>query len=190
MSYVNYAQGWLVSCVSQLPHAGIVGGECVAAVAGGINAILWHDLSAGICQLQVCSWSVSLTQPAATLSHPKHSLFQSGKGTAVGRAVLFCCADATRPFWWCCKYCLLLRAKSIVPTSQALSTVGRCQTFEATADGYGRGEAFTAAIFREASGSDALPLALVKGSAVNQDGRSSSLTAPNGPSQQVSTDAP
>lgn len=37
--------------------AGIIGGESVAAVAGGINAILWHDLSSGICQLQVCSFS-------------------------------------------------------------------------------------------------------------------------------------
>lgn len=33
--------------------AGILGGESNAAIAGGINAILWHDLSAGICQLQV-----------------------------------------------------------------------------------------------------------------------------------------
>ena len=70
--------------------------------------------------------------------------------------------------------------------------MGRCQTFEATADGYGRGEGFVALLLQRPkqhskSGSDKpVPaLAMVRGSAVNQDGRSSSLTAPNGPSQQV-----
>lgn len=67
---------------------------------------------------------------------------------------------------------------------QALSNAGRCQTFETSADGYGRGEGFTAVVLRQA-GSASDSLAIVRGSAVNQDGRSSSLTAPNGPSQQV-----
>ena len=76
---------------------------------------------------------------------------------------------------------------------QALSRVGRCQTFEATADGYGRGEGFVALLLQNPASSHhsdaanpAPALAVVCGSAVNQDGRSSSLTAPNGPSQQVS----
>ena len=68
---------------------------------------------------------------------------------------------------------------------QALSPVGRCQTFEASADGYGRGEGFTAVAMRQAGTVAEGILAIVRGSAVNQDGRSSSLTAPNGPSQQV-----
>ncbi len=34
-------------------YAGIIGGECAAALAGGINMMLWHDVTAGICQLQV-----------------------------------------------------------------------------------------------------------------------------------------
>ena len=67
---------------------------------------------------------------------------------------------------------------------QALSRAGRCMSFEATADGYGRGEAF-AVVVLAAPGMLASCLALVVGTAVNQDGRSSSLTAPNGPSQQV-----
>ncbi|KAK9834736.1 hypothetical protein WJX74_008822 [Apatococcus lobatus] len=69
---------------------------------------------------------------------------------------------------------------------QALSPVGRCKTFDATGDGYGRGEGFAVAVLRslqeDATTEDA-PTAIVRGSAVNQDGRSSSLTAPNGPSQ-------
>ena len=70
--------------------------------------------------------------------------------------------------------------------TQALSPVGRCKSFEASADGYGRGEGFNAIVMQAAglSGGD-LTLALIQGSAVNQDGRSSSLTAPNGPAQQV-----
>ena len=77
---------------------------------------------------------------------------------------------------------------------QALSPVGRCQTFEAAADGYGRGEGFASVVmcqagtlpdWRENAEQMLLPMAVVAGSAVNQDGRSSSLTAPNGPSQTV-----
>jgi acyl transferase domain-containing protein len=65
---------------------------------------------------------------------------------------------------------------------QALSPVGRCQTFSAAADGYGRGEGCTVAVLQRRCG-DGDPVAVVCGTGVNQDGRSSSLTAPNGPAQ-------
>ena len=71
---------------------------------------------------------------------------------------------------------------------QALSSVGRCKSFEASADGYGRGEGFNALVLQSpglSNGKGNIALALAIGSAVNQDGRSSSLTAPNGPAQQV-----
>jgi len=64
---------------------------------------------------------------------------------------------------------------------QALSPVGRCKTFEASADGYGRGEGFAALLLAPQRSAQAL--AVVTATAVNQDGRSSSLTAPNGLSQ-------
>lgn len=67
-------------------------------------------------------------------------------------------------------------------TMGALSSVSRCKTFDASADGYGRGEG--AAVFVILPKSHcATAIALIKGSSVNQDGRSSGLTAPNGPSQ-------
>lgn len=42
-------------CCSEPVHlvAGILGGESAAALAGGINIMLWHDVTAGICALQV-----------------------------------------------------------------------------------------------------------------------------------------
>src|SRR4051812_26642398 len=67
---------------------------------------------------------------------------------------------------------------------QALSPVGRCKTFDSSADGYGRGEGFATAVLAPLTSLLASrPMALIRGSAVNQDGRSSGLTAPNGPAQ-------
>lgn len=72
---------------------------------------------------------------------------------------------------------------------QALSAVGRCRSFDASGDGYGRGEGFAVAVLLPATpGSNAQQapaLAVVLATAVNQDGRSSSMTAPNGPSQST-----
>jgi acyl transferase domain-containing protein len=70
---------------------------------------------------------------------------------------------------------------------QAVSPDGRCKTFDATANGYVRGEGCGVVILKRLS--DALQdgnriLAVVKGSAINQDGKSSGLTAPNGIAQQ------
>ena len=59
-----------------------------------------------------------------------------------------------------------------------------CRTFDAAADGYGRGEGCVVIVLGPAdTGPVPGTFAAVLGSAVNQDGRSSSLTAPNGPSQ-------
>lgn len=80
----------------------------------------------------------------------------------------------------------LLSSKTHVKISalQALSPVGRCKTFDVSADGYGRGEGFVAAVLVPLLGSSAGLLAVVHGSAVNTAGRSSGLTAPSGPAQQ------
>lgn len=70
------------------------------------------------------------------------------------------------------------------------SHLGRCFTYNFSADGYARGEATASAglklhTFDRETGD----LGLLAGSQVNQDGRSASLTAPNGPSQERCTQA-
>lgn len=66
-----------------------------------------------------------------------------------------------------------------------LSATGRCLTFDASANGYVRGEGAGSVVIKRVA--DALEDSRcdLVGIAVNQDGRSSTLTAPNGPSQQI-----
>ena len=84
---------------------------------------------------------------------------------------------------------LILTPELTITFSQArmLSPDGHCKTFDASADGYVRGEGCGVVVLKRLS--DALRdgdniLALIRGSAVNQDGRSNGLTAPNGLAQQ------
>ncbi|SEU29053.1 type I polyketide synthase [Stigmatella erecta] len=71
---------------------------------------------------------------------------------------------------------------------QALASDGRCKTFDASADGYVRGEGCGVLVLKRLSDAqrdgDSI-LALIRGSAVNHDGASGGLTVPNGPSQQA-----
>ncbi len=70
----------------------------------------------------------------------------------------------------------------------ALSPDGRCKTFDATADGYGRGEGVGIVVLKRLSDAQAASdrvYAVIRGSAVNHDGRSNGLTAPNGLAQEA-----
>jgi acyl transferase domain-containing protein/SAM-dependent methyltransferase len=85
---------------------------------------------------------------------------------------------------------VMLSADAHIALTKArmISPDGRCKTFDAAADGYGRGEGAAAIVLRRLSDAKAQGervLAVIRGSAVNQDGRSSGLTSPNGPAQEV-----
>lgn len=58
----------------------------------------------------------------------------------------------------------MLSAETAVKISQlqALSPVGRCQTFGAQADGYGRGEGFAVIALAATSNSGDAPVAVIK----------------------------
>ena len=69
-----------------------------------------------------------------------------------------------------------------------MSPEGRCKTFDASANGFVRGEGCGLVVLkrlRDAVVAGDNVLALLVGSAVNQDGRSSGITAPNGPAQEA-----
>jgi amino acid adenylation domain-containing protein len=85
---------------------------------------------------------------------------------------------------------LLLAPELTMTFSQArmMAADGRCKTFDASADGYVRGEGCGVVVLKRLSDAqrDGDPiLALIRGSAVNQDGHSNGLTAPNGLAQQA-----
>lgn len=71
--------------------------------------------------------------------------------------------------------------------SGALAPDGRCKTFDASADGYGRGEGCAVLVLKrlaDAQRDGDRVLALVRGSAVSQDGRTSGIMAPNSAAQE------
>ena len=72
--------------------------------------------------------------------------------------------------------------------SHMMASDGRCKTFDASADGFVRGEGAGIVVLKRLS--DAVAdgdriLALIRGSALNQDGRSSGLTVPNRQAQEA-----
>ena len=85
---------------------------------------------------------------------------------------------------------LMLSPEGHITFSQArmMAADGRCKTFDASADGYVRGEGCGVVVLKrlaDAQRDEDNILAVIKGSAINQDGMTNGLTAPNGPSQRA-----
>ena len=84
---------------------------------------------------------------------------------------------------------VLLSPVTVVAASRArmLSPVGRCKTFDASADGYVRSEGCGILVLKRLSDAERdgdRVMAIIPSTAVNQDGASSGLTVPNGGAQQ------
>lgn len=79
---------------------------------------------------------------------------------------------------------LTLTYWSFVGSSQShmLSPSGRCLTFNATANGYNRGDGNSGIIIK--AGDLEERLCYLRGSQIGNDGRSASMSAPNGPAQE------
>ncbi|MBR8829127.1 MAG: SDR family NAD(P)-dependent oxidoreductase [Gomphosphaeria aponina SAG 52.96 = DSM 107014] len=85
---------------------------------------------------------------------------------------------------------LILSPEATITFSQGrmMAPDGRCKTFDASADGYVRGEGCGVVILKrlaEAMRDGDNIQGIIRGSAVNQDGMTNGLTAPNGPAQQA-----
>jgi len=83
---------------------------------------------------------------------------------------------------------LLPEATLATCRTRMLSADGACKTFDASADGYVRGEGAGLVVLKRLKDAQAdgdRVLAVILGSAVNQDGGSSGLTVPNGVAQQA-----
>src|SRR3954469_2471736 len=85
---------------------------------------------------------------------------------------------------------LMLRPDTSVAFSRAgmLAPDGRCKTFSAAADGYGRGEGCGMVVLKRLSDAERdgdRVLAVILGSAINHNGVSNGITAPSAPAQEA-----
>ena len=85
---------------------------------------------------------------------------------------------------------LMLTPEATISFTKArmLAPDGQCKTFDASADGYVRGEGAAVVVLKRLADAQAAGdpiLAIIRGSAMNHDGRSAGLTAPNGPAQEA-----
>jgi len=84
---------------------------------------------------------------------------------------------------------LIINPDMFMPSSELgfLSPSGRCRSFDAAGDGYGRGEGVMALLLKplEAALADNDPIrAVIRGTRLNQDGRTQGITLPSADAQQ------
>ena len=89
---------------------------------------------------------------------------------------------------------LIISPDMFIPSSELgfLSPSGRCRSFDAAGDGYGRGEGALAILLKplkEALAHRDSVRAVVKGTRLNQDGRTQGITLPSSEAQKLNMDA-
>lgn len=180
-----------------LPHAALRGSRC------GVFVACYHSDYARLVYGNVDALdtrSLTGTLHAVTANRISHFLDLRGPSLALDTA----CSSSLVAIHLACQSLrlgetdfALAGGVSVMITPElfvAMSKVGfmapdgECKTFDAAADGFGRGEGCGMVALKRLS--DAVAdgdrvLGLIRGSAVNQDGRSTVLTAPNGQAQEA-----
>ena len=186
-----------------LEHAGIVPEQLAGCSVGVFTGISSNDYSRHLLQrpeTDIDAYLATGNSHSAATGRLSYSLGLTGPSFAVDTA----CSSSLVAVHLACqslrnKECdaalaggvnRLIAPEFSINFSKArmLAPDGRCKTFDATANGFTRGEGCGVIVLKRLS--DALAnhdaiLALIRGSAINQDGRSGGLTVPNGPSQQA-----
>ena len=89
---------------------------------------------------------------------------------------------------------LILNPDMFMPSSELgfLSPSGKCQSFDAAGDGYGRGEGVLAILLKPLKAAIAdgdTVRSVIKGTRLNQDGRTQGITLPSAKAQQSNIEA-
>jgi acyl transferase domain-containing protein/acyl carrier protein len=189
-------------CWEALEHAGIVPGTLEGSATGVFVGLCGHDYSYLLNSRgleQIDAYMATGIAHSVASGRVAYVLGLQGPNLAVDTA----CSSSLVAVHLACQslrnhecdaalaagvHCILSPELSInFSKNRMLSPSGRCKTFDATADGFTRGEGCGVVVLKRLSDAVAANnpiLALIRGSAINHDGRTSGLTVPNGPSQQ------
>ncbi|MBU8897894.1 type I polyketide synthase [Corallococcus sp. M34] len=189
----------LEECWRALERSGIPPGGLVGSRTGVFVGLMHNDYNVLGITAGVEMQSASLNYPSMAAGRIAHTMGFQGPALTVDTA----CSSSAVAVHLACQSLrndesdLALAggvSLSLAPLTmmfecqnRMLSADGRCKAFDASADGFGRGEGCGVVVLRRLS--DALAagdqiLAVIRGSALNHDGRSSGLMVPNGRSQE------
>ncbi len=189
----------LEECWRALERAGIPPGSLTGSRTGIFLGLMHNDYNLLGLTEGMEMHSASLNYPSVAAGRISHTLGLQGPAVAVDTA----CSSSAVALHIACQSLrndesdialaagvnLNLSPVTVMVECQnrMLAPDGRCKTFDASADGFGRGEGCGVVVLKRLS--DALAsgdaiIGVIRGSAVTHDGRSSGLMVPNGRSQE------
>ncbi|WP_426752690.1 type I polyketide synthase [Myxococcus sp. Y35] len=189
----------LEECWRALERAGIPPGSLVGSRTGLFLGLMHNDYNLLGLSGEMETHAASLNYPSVAAGRISHTLGLQGPAVSVDTA----CSSSAVAIHLACQSLrndesdialaaganLNLSPVTVVVECQnrMLAADGRCKTFDASADGFGRGEGCAVVVLKRLS--DALAsgdaiIGVIRGSAVTHDGRSSGLMVPNGRSQE------
>ncbi|GHG75414.1 type I polyketide synthase [Comamonas sp. JC664] len=189
----------LEECWRALERAGIPPSSLTGSRTGIFLGLMHNDYNLLGISEEMEMHSASLNYPSVAAGRISHTLGLQGPAVSVDTA----CSSSAVAIHLACQSLrndesdIALAAGANLNLSPVTAMVecqnrmlaadGRCKTFDASADGFGRGEGCAVVVLKRLS--DALAhgdaiIGVIRGSAVTHDGRSSGLMVPNGRSQE------